>query len=81
MQDGVPTNSLYITTKTDCKVIAVNEMAEDMADDYHVHVMNWRMPILISIMKISYTVDNDKQNIKHTEKKRVAVNHDVIKNQ
>lgn len=82
-QEGVHINSIHLTTKTDCHVIAVDQLAGGTAEDYHSHVCN-SIDQLASVYSDFHDEDyqHSRQtmidNIANTMTDRVAVNHASI---
>jgi hypothetical protein len=82
-QEGVHINSIHVTTKTDCKVIAVDQLAGGTTDDYHSHVCD-SVDEMASVHSDFHNEEyqnsrkNIIDNISNTMTDRVAVNHSSI---
>ena len=59
-QEGIHVNSIHITTKTDCFVVAVDELPAGTAEDYYLHIID-RFDNLARVYLI-FMVRNTNQN-------------------
>ena len=83
-QEGVHINSVHFTTKDECEVIAIDELAGGTADDYSKHVCG-----AVDNLAKTYADFHDDDfsfcratiigNISNTMTDRVAVNHATIR--
>ena len=83
-QEGVHINSVHFTTKEECEVIAVDELAAGTADDYCEHVCS-----AVDHLAATYADFHEDDfpfcrsqiisNISNTMRDRVAVNHAAVR--
>ena len=83
-QEGVHINSVHLTTKDACEVIAIDELPGGTADDYSEHVcgsVNHLATTYADFHELDYPECRSKiiKNISNTMTDRVVVNHAAIR--
>ncbi|XP_050404243.1 uncharacterized protein LOC126820380 [Patella vulgata] len=83
-QEGVHVNSIHLTTKSDCDLVAVDELPGGTANDYHGHITN-TIDYLADVYsdfheeEYQYCRETIISNIANTMNDRAAVNQATIR--